>query len=105
MHNSVNDAREKRSSQMSQNNIPKPSREENDSRVLQHIAEWKSRLIDLSRRNRLLYFKHSKTSNLTVARPDAETVYQKLVVRKRRLEFWIPPEEKDNLPGKTLEPL
>src|SRR3990170_2317574 len=89
---------------MSQNNIPTPSREENNSRVLQHIAEWKSRLIDLSRRNRLLYFKHSRNSNLAVTRPDVETIYQRLVVRKRRLEFWIPPEEKGGLQGKTLEP-
>jgi hypothetical protein len=64
-----------------------------NSKVYEYIEEWKSRLIDLSRRNRLLCFKHSAKGNLLVTSPDAETVFSKLVNRKRSLDFWMPPPE------------
>src|SRR3972149_11401645 len=67
--------------------------EDENHKVFQYIEEWKSRLIDLSRRNRLLYFKHTRYGNLSVSSPDAETVCNRLVNRKRSLEFWMPPEE------------
>src|SRR4030066_467332 len=75
--------------------------QDGDSKVFQYIEEWKSRLIDLSRRNRLLYFKHAKMGNLSVSSPGAETVFTKLVHRKRSLEFWMPPEERDYLRKET----
>ncbi len=63
------------------------------------IEDWKSRLIDLSRRNNLLYFKPSKRGNLSVSRPNMETIFNKLVLRKRKLEFWYPPEEAESFQG------
>ena len=69
--------------------------QDGDSKVFEYIEEWKSRLIDFSSRNRLLYFKHSRYENLTVSSPDAETVFSRLVNRKRSLEFWLPPEGQD----------
>jgi hypothetical protein len=57
------------------------------------IEDWKSRLIDLSRRNNLLYFNPSKRGNLSVSSPNMEKIFNRLVLRKRKLEFWSPPEE------------
>ena len=56
------------------------------------IEDWKSRLIDLSRRNNLLYFKPSKRGNLSVSSPNMEKIFNRLVLRKRKLAFWYPPE-------------
>ncbi len=61
--------------------------------IKRRIEDWKSRLIDLSRRNNLLYFKPSKRGNLSVSSPNMEKIFNRLVLRKRRLEFWYPPPE------------
>lgn len=67
--------------------------EKNDQRIwslaMGRIEDWKSRLIDLSRRNNLLYFRRTKTGNLSVSRPSAETVFNSLILRHRNLEFWL----------------
>ena len=63
------------------------------SKVYEYIEEWKSRLIDLSRRNKLLYFKHAAKGNLLISSPDAETVFNRIVNRNRSLEFWLPPKQ------------
>ncbi|MBT0158464.1 DUF3320 domain-containing protein [Candidatus Bathyarchaeota archaeon A05DMB-2] len=65
--------------------------------MTRRIEDWKSRLIDLSRRNNLLYFKPSKRGSLFISRPNADTIFNRLVVRRRRLRFWYPPEEQKNL--------
>src|SRR3972149_5416723 len=75
--------------------------QDGDSKVFEYIEEWKSRLIDLSRRNRLLYFKYTRCGNLSVSSPDTETVFGRLVDRKRSLEFWLPPEEQVELQTKN----
>ncbi|MCW4047392.1 MAG: DUF3320 domain-containing protein [Candidatus Bathyarchaeota archaeon] len=64
--------------------------------MTRRIEDWKSRLIDLSRRNNLLYFIPSKRGSLFISRPNADTVFNRLVVRRRRLRFWYPPEEQKN---------
>ena len=62
------------------------------------IEDWKSRLIDLSKRNRLLYFKPSKRGSLSISHPDMVTIFNKLVLRKRKLEFF----HKNIIPLKDL---
>jgi hypothetical protein len=70
--------------------------------IKRRIEDWKNRLIDLSRRNNLLYFKRSKRGNLSVSRPNMEKTFNRLVLRKRRLEFWYPPpEESKRLQGQS----
>ncbi len=76
---------------MSQDDFPL-IREKYLSPTTRRIEDWKSRLIDLSRRNNLLYFKPSKRGNFAVSRPNAETIFNRLVLRKRKLQFWYPPE-------------
>jgi hypothetical protein len=71
------------------------------SPITRRIEDWKSRLIDLSRRNNLLYFRPSKRGNLPVSSPNMEKIFNRLVLRKRKLEFWYPPEESENLQGQS----
>jgi hypothetical protein len=78
-------------------------REKYVSPTTRRIEDWKSRLIDLSRRNNLLYFKPSKRGTLSVSRPNMETIFNRLVLRKRKLEFWYPPEEAEGFQGQ-LQP-
>lgn len=55
------------------------------------IEEWRQRLIDLTRRNRLLYFRPSKTSTLHIVCPDAEAVLTRLVTQGKSWRVWMPP--------------
>lgn len=66
------------------------------SLIMQRINDWKSRLIDLTHRNRLLYYKRTKRGNISISHPDAVTVFNGLVLRGRNLEFWLPPEESES---------
>ncbi len=65
-----------------------------NSQLNRRIEDWKSRLIDLSKRNNLLYFRQTK-SNLAISSPDAETIFQKLVLKRHHLEFWLPVDEEN----------
>jgi hypothetical protein len=62
--------------------------------VLERIDDWRRRLIDLSRRNRLIRYKPTGASTIEVAAPSLETLLadpeQKLPWR-----FYYPPEPKD----------
>lgn len=70
-----------------------PDRRRQQSPAARRIEDWKQRLIDLTRRNRLLYFKPSKSAGLTVTEPDAETVFGRLVVDEKPWTFWMPPAD------------
>lgn len=59
------------------------------------LEEWKQRLIDLTRRNRLLHFNPAKGSTLTVTAPDLATVFGHVYDREKPWRFWTPPEEPD----------
>ncbi len=63
--------------------------------MLKRIENWKCRLIDLSKRNNLLYFKQSKRGNLVITSPEAKNVFGKLVTKQNHLEFWMPAEEQE----------
>jgi hypothetical protein len=63
---------------------------------MRRVDDWKSRLIDLTRRNNLLYFHAARRGNLPINEPDAETIFKDLVIKKKRLEFWLPHEDTEN---------
>ena len=69
------------------------------SSAMKRVEDWKSRLIDLSKKNNLLYFKKGKRGNLTITQPDSQKIFDTLIIKKSRLEFYLPPEEKK--PAKT----
>ncbi|MCW4007003.1 MAG: DUF3320 domain-containing protein [Candidatus Bathyarchaeota archaeon] len=79
---------------MMQNSRSSPIQDEYRTQMSRRIEDWKYRLIDLSKRNNLLYSKPSKRGKLTITNPDAETIFNKLVVKQNHLEFWMPTEEK-----------
>ncbi len=66
--------------------------------VARRVEDWKLRLIDLTKRNKAIYFQPAKTSNLTLTFPDMEAVYNRLVVRGRSWEIKQPPLV---MPGET----
>jgi hypothetical protein len=79
-----------------------PSFQENlGSPIARRIEDWKSRLIDLSKRNNLLYFKPSKRGSLSVSSPNMITIFNRLALRKRRFEFWDHPEDPQLHKGKS----
>jgi hypothetical protein len=60
-------------------------------KVNRRVEDWKLRLIDLTKRNRAVYFQPTRTSHLTIVSPDMETVYSRLVVREKTWEIRQPP--------------
>jgi very-short-patch-repair endonuclease len=69
--------------------------EPRDARVARRIEEWKRKLVDLSRRNRLLFFRPSRTATLRVVDPSPEEVFERFAIRAREWQFWAPSPEED----------
>lgn len=71
----------------------------------QQIDTWQKELVNLTRRNRLLYFKHTKSATLEIASPHVDTVWKGL---SGGWEFYVPPEDKrdeeDEADGTRPEP-
>ncbi|UCH56590.1 MAG: DUF4011 domain-containing protein, partial [Candidatus Bathyarchaeota archaeon] len=68
------------------------------ARVLRKVQDWKNKLIDLSRRNRLVNFRPTRSSTVEFERPGIDAVFERLVVQDRYWEIWSPPDE-DELQG------
>src|SRR5450755_2753958 len=71
-------------------------------RVLDQIEIWRKELVNLARSNRLLYFRHTKSSTLEIVRePDQiqEVVTELLAGRSWR--FYAPPEQR-SAPGDAV---
>ncbi len=56
------------------------------------IETWQKELVNLTRRNRLLYFKHTKSATLEITAPHADTVWKTLL--NGGWHFYSPPEPK-----------
>jgi hypothetical protein len=63
------------------------------AKVLRRVDDWKLKLIDLSRRNRLVNFRPTRSSNLKFQRPGIDAVFERLVVKDRAWSIWEPPED------------
>jgi very-short-patch-repair endonuclease len=63
--------------------------------ILQRIAVWKSRLIDTSKRNRLLFFKRSKRGSVRLIEPSAAAIYERLVQKAKSWQFYAEEPETD----------
>ncbi|MFN0092216.1 MAG: DUF3320 domain-containing protein [Acidimicrobiales bacterium] len=59
--------------------------------VADHLDRWAADLVDLSRRNKLLYFSHTRSSSLEFKQPAVE-VEEGLTGRSRGWRFFLPPE-------------
>ncbi len=51
------------------------------------LEQWKLRLLDLSKRNRLLYFRSVRNGNVQIIEPPAEDVFSWLVVDEKKVTF------------------
>lgn len=80
------------------------SRHQDDTeRVLAQIKEWAKDLIDLSRRNRSIYYRPLKRGTLEFASPSAPDLYGRLMGGEA-LNVFIPPPPEEDEPW-TLEDL
>src|SRR5215217_8866045 len=57
------------------------------------LRYWQRELLDLSQRNRLFYFRPSRTSTVKLVEPDAAAIYRRLVLDERGLTFHSPDDE------------
>lgn len=64
-------------------------------RIKLQIEEWRKRLIDLTRKNHLIYFNSSKKNILEVQQPELVTIFNKLFDGDN-LNIFLPEEEKEN---------
>src|SRR4030042_6535920 len=75
------------------------------------INEGKRRLIDLTRRNRLIYFVPKRSSSIQIAEPTPSEVFNRFVIEEKSLKCFIPEEDDErdetaiqsNLPLGDLE--
>ncbi|TRO46256.1 DUF4011 domain-containing protein, partial [Candidatus Bathyarchaeota archaeon] len=74
------------------------------AKAIRRIDDWKMKLIDLSRRNRLVYFRPSRSSNLEFSRPGMDAVFERLVVKDRHWEIWQPPSDAQSGPARRAKP-
>ena len=62
------------------------------SHVAQRIEEWKRKIVDLSRRNRSLYFTRARGSTLKITGPTISEIFDRLVNSEKAWEFYMPPD-------------
>jgi very-short-patch-repair endonuclease len=70
---------------------------DSDTRVRQQIRRWARELIDLSRRNRSLYFKPLKRSTVSLAWPAPAALFDSLMAGERR-PVYVPRHGGDDVP-------
>jgi len=70
--------------------------------MMQSIEEWKRKLVDLSRRNRLLYFRPGRSSTLKINGPEPEQVFERFVLKEHKQHFWVQTPEKSIASPKAL---
>ena len=67
------------------------------SSPMKRVEDWKSRLIDLSKRNNLLFFRKGKRGSLPVTQPDQQKIFESLVIKKSHLEFYLSAQQTKQL--------
>ena len=60
--------------------------------VNRKLRSWQTQLLDLSRANRLLYYKPTRASTVPIVLPEPADLFQQLVVRGRKLTFPLADE-------------
>ena len=73
--------------------VDSPISKEDELHIHRRIDDWKSRLIDLSKRNNLVYYKKTKRGTLSVSSPSPEVVFNRLVIKHKKMEVYLPPDE------------
>ena len=63
------------------------------SPVIRKLKNWQAQLLDLSRANRLLYFKIDRASSIPITLPEPADLFQQLVTRGKQLIFPLTDEQ------------
>lgn len=71
-----------------------PANPHQSQRILATINGWKSKLLDLSRRNRALNFKAQKVSTVTIVDEQPAEIFKLLCLQDKSLKF-LPQAEKE----------
>ncbi len=74
------------------------------AKAMRRVDDWKMKLIDLSRRNRLVYFRPTRSSNLEFSRPGMDAIFERLVIKDRHWEIWQPPSDDQPNSGRKKKP-
>src|SRR3954466_13172772 len=80
-----------------------PARDPLNARVASSIDNWKRKLLDLSRRNRLLNFRVNKVSTITVVDELPAEVFRTLYLREKGMRFLAAPDSEENGVSKPTE--
>jgi len=67
------------------------------------IENWKNKLLDLGKRNRLLNFKQTKRSTVQIFNPDCNSLWKYLVQNEKSFEFPYFDEFSENLPEEKFK--
>ncbi|TFH12465.1 DUF4011 domain-containing protein, partial [Candidatus Bathyarchaeota archaeon] len=68
----------------------KPMTSRANARVDRRIDDWKLKLIDLTRRNKLINYRETKTSSLKITSPQIDTIFSRLTNEGKPWEIWSP---------------
>ena len=63
------------------------------AKVIRRVNDWKLKLIDLSRRNRLINFSPTRNYSVKIEDPTIDSIFERLVVKNRALEIRMPQDE------------
>jgi very-short-patch-repair endonuclease len=67
---------------------------EGERRIREQVARWRDDLLDLTGRNRLLRFRHTRTSSLEIDEPGAQAILDRLLSgRSREWTVHVPEDE------------
>jgi len=69
------------------------------------VEEWMQELVDLTRRNRLLFFTPTRSSSLQVVEPSPSEVFQRLVIEEKPWILFMPREEEKEIPQRKSDEL
>ena len=61
------------------------------------IQYWKSKLLDLSKRNRMINYRETKRSTLKILQPDFEELFNRLAINEEELTFQRPVDKDSDL--------
>lgn len=71
-------------------------------KILLTIGAWKTKLLDLTKRNRALNFKPNKVSTVTIIGERATEVFKLLCLQNKNLKFKAKPEDPPEMTFETV---
>ena len=76
--------------------------DELQSRMAKKLNHWETRLLDLSRRNRMISYREGGRVSLALREPSLTELYERIVVREESLTFRRPVTEEMDISVDTV---